>query len=1011
MITLGWYLLKVIICSGILTAYYFLALRNKAFHRWNRFFLLATVVLSLIVPLMKINIFQPAEDKGTVVQLLQTISYGDEAVVEYSRNNSFQLSTQTVTEGIYLLVVLVFLFVFFHSLYRINRLKRKNFQTYFDDISFINTNAKGTPFSFFKNIFWNDAIELQSKTGQHIFQHELAHVKERHSYDKVFMNIVLIFFWVNPFYWLLCKELYMIHEFIADKEALEDSDISAFAEMVLQSVYPGQNFALTNNFFYSPLKRRLLMLAKNKNPKVSYISRLLVLPVAAIVFFAFTLKVKKEAPNLYKGKTITVVIDAGHGGDDNGAVSSDGIKEKDITLSIAKKILQLNSNQNIKILLSRSDDESVDLKSRVEFAEKNNANAFVSIHVNASADKQLNGFSVLIDKKNSQQNMLLGSTMINHLKESYKTEDKIGTRTNGVWVLDHNVCPAALLNCGYLSNSSDEAFITNSANQDKIAQDILEAINAYASSEEGVITGSEPSLSSSVAADTVPAPPPPGLPPHYFESKALFVVDGKISTNKKAKEIDPKNIEKIYFLKGQKARQKFGEKGKDGVIEITTKNHVPGNAIIIIDGKQSTKDELNKIPPAKIESVRVFKGESAIKKYGDKAKEGAILIVTKKNQTPFSVKDSIPDKVFTKVQVEASFPGGQQAWQKYIAKVITDSISKFTKTDYGTCVVRFIVNVDGTVSDVVATTMKGSELAKITISAIKNGPKWIPASQNGKAVAAYRLQPVTLKSPDKKSNSASSATNEDAGKVFVKADKPAEFPGGPAAWSRYISRKIIDSMKAFTDKDYGTCVVRFIVGVNGSVSDVMAITMKGTKLAEVAVNAIKHGPEWIPAQQNGHPVNSFREQPVTLQNSHPSNSTPKSVSETNSEQEKPMAVFTKLQKPASFPGGNTAWLKYITGVIQKNANALTADKESQGRCEVKFIVDKDGSVSDVKAITKQDSKLAEVAFNAIANGPRWVPGMQNGRVVNSFVTVPVAFVMNDELAIQTRNVRLLSVHQ
>ncbi|MGN6539559.1 MAG: hypothetical protein ACTHKY_02000, partial [Ginsengibacter sp.] len=86
MITLAWYLLKVTICSGILCGYYFLALRNKVFHRWNRFYLLAAVVISLLAPIIKIDIFQKNEDQGTVVQMLQTISYGDEAVIEYNRN-------------------------------------------------------------------------------------------------------------------------------------------------------------------------------------------------------------------------------------------------------------------------------------------------------------------------------------------------------------------------------------------------------------------------------------------------------------------------------------------------------------------------------------------------------------------------------------------------------------------------------------------------------------------------------------------------------------------------------------------------------------------------------------------------------------------------------------------------------------------------------------------------------------------------------------------------------------
>src|SRR5450432_3396198 len=103
MITLAWYLLKVIMCSGILCGYYYAALRNKIFHRWNRFYLLASIALALVVPLMKINIFQKADaDKGTVVRMLQTINNGDEIIIEYSRNSALQLSSENIIAGGYL---------------------------------------------------------------------------------------------------------------------------------------------------------------------------------------------------------------------------------------------------------------------------------------------------------------------------------------------------------------------------------------------------------------------------------------------------------------------------------------------------------------------------------------------------------------------------------------------------------------------------------------------------------------------------------------------------------------------------------------------------------------------------------------------------------------------------------------------------------------------------------------------------------------------------------------------
>lgn len=107
------------------------------------------------------------------------------------------------------------------------------------------------------------------------------------------------------------------------------------------------------------------------------------------------------------------------------------------------------------------------------------------------------------------------------------------------------------------------------------------------------------------------------------------------------------------------------------------------------------------------------------------------------------------DSVFGKVEVEASFPGGPSAWTKYITQNIEKNLDDFTSKDYGTCIVRFIVDKHGKISDVMATTMKKSKLAKVTIKAIVKGPDWIPAQQNGKPVNAYRLQPITLSAPGK----------------------------------------------------------------------------------------------------------------------------------------------------------------------------------------------------------------------------------------------------------------------
>ena len=106
-----------------------------------------------------------------------------------------------------------------------------------------------------------------------------------------------------------------------------------------------------------------------------------------------------------------------------------------------------------------------------------------------------------------------------------------------------------------------------------------------------------------------------------------------------------------------------------------------------------------------------------------------------------------PDKVFYKVEVEASFPGGLPAWSRYISSAIESHIDEFRKEDYGTCVIKFIVDTSGKVHDIIAASGCGKHISRVAVDAIKNGPKWIPAKQNGRLVNAYRIQPITLQNP------------------------------------------------------------------------------------------------------------------------------------------------------------------------------------------------------------------------------------------------------------------------
>jgi hypothetical protein len=162
------------------------------------------------------------------------------------------------------------------------------------------------------------------------------------------------------------------------------------------------------------------------------------------------------------------------------------------------------------------------------------------------------------------------------------------------------------------------------------------------------------------------------------------------------------------------------------------------DSIIYSDGTRKAESSYSYYPGGKLLSLSIYKNDSLVKlaNYDENGKE-----------LPTPNHEDL-DKVFTKAEVEAAFPGGPAAWSSYISRAIMLHVDEFKQSDYGTCIIRFIVDKNGTVHDVAVINSCGNLLGKIGVDAIKNGPKWIPAQQNGHYVNAYRLQPITLQNPD-----------------------------------------------------------------------------------------------------------------------------------------------------------------------------------------------------------------------------------------------------------------------
>ena len=650
MTALFYYILKVVVCSGILYSYYHFALRNKVFHAWNRFYLLAMIPFSILLPLLEMNIIAPADNGTKIVSAMRIVAGADEYVLDVEKNSGISWSTELVSLSIYLLVSLIITVVFTIGLVRLIKMIRKYSPVLLENFYFLNTQEPGTPFSFFRYLVWNQEIPLNTENGRRILEHELVHIREKHSWDKIFIHFILIFFWINPFFWLVRQEMTMIHEFIADRKAVGNGDTEAFAKLILASSFPSHSSFLTQSFFQSSIKRRLAMISKKNNPLVAYVSRLMMIPVVFVMIFAFAVqseptwaKDSASVPDL--GQKYTVVLDAGHGGEDAGAINGN-VKEKELSLMLAKMVKELNVNPDIELVLTRSSDQTTALQDRVKMASDKNAQLFLSLHIASAPSPDQKGITAFISSRDltrHEQNVRFASLLLNNLSTVYSVDKKIKQRENqGVWVLDKNVCPAVILECGYLSNTDDRNYISSKANQEKIAKQILRSIEDYFS--KAVLI--QPSAASvQVVNDTTPklkskekTPPAKkevevtGYSIKKDDGTLKYFVDGKEVNAAVANSINTDNIASVNVTKN----------GTENTINIVTRNidasnkktilTLPKSAppLYILNGTEISEEEMKLIDPNKIESIDVLKDKSAESIYGEKGKNGVVVITLKK---------------------------------------------------------------------------------------------------------------------------------------------------------------------------------------------------------------------------------------------------------------------------------------------------------------------------------------------------------------------------------------------
>ena len=279
------YLLKSVIWLTGFTLIYFVFLRNERFFRLKRYYLVAGILVSFIFPLFTFHyqVEIPAPEftyQGIVPSDSATVS----AVQRNLENKSFDISY------FFLLLYLAGIFFFvLKSVRNTNMLLKTIKKTkidYFNKAKLVRTPEFSGSFSFFNYVFINPSVD--EKELDVIMNHELVHVNEKHWLDLILIEILRLVQWINPFVWFYTRFIKQNHEHIADEMMLQQTTNPAVYKAVLvNQLFDSRVISLTNSFNYSLNKQRFDMMKKIVTSPYRKMKMLLVLPVFAIVFYAF----------------------------------------------------------------------------------------------------------------------------------------------------------------------------------------------------------------------------------------------------------------------------------------------------------------------------------------------------------------------------------------------------------------------------------------------------------------------------------------------------------------------------------------------------------------------------------------------------------------------------------------------------------------------------------------------------------------------------------------------------
>ena len=634
------YILKSAVCLAMFYLFYRLLLSKETFHRFNRMALLGVMLLSCLLPLVKVTVEQASPVNAQVMSmedLLLMYQWNSEAVVEEgSRPFHWQ-------EGLVLVYFVGLFFVIVRHLWSLGRMlyliRHSRCERLDNGIRLVVHRRKLAPFSWMRYIVISETDLKES--GHHILVHEMAHIHHHHSWDLLLTEACAWLQWFNPAIWLLKQELQNIHEYEADEEVLRQGiNAKEYQMLLIKKAVGARLYSIANSFNHSSLKKRITMMIRKKSNPWARAKYLYVLPLAAVTVAAFA------RPEISKP------LDE---------ISS--VKVNDLSA-----VLETYADKNVS-----NPAEKTKLKMKVVDEEGKPiiaATVLVANTTNGTLTDENGNFTLEVGSDQSIQVAYIGmSTVTMSVKDCLKKADQTIVLTESDTKKDVKVVASA----PQTVVSDDQTFSVVEqmpeypggmrAGLEFMARNLRYPTKAREAGKQGrVIVQFVVRKDGSLSDFKVLCPVDP-----WLDAEAIRVISTMPKWKPGMQDGKPVSVKftlpVTFMLEGTNNKPKAGDndvvvvgygvqKSEESVDVPTIKLHNPMDELsitgdfkidsvgsskasgvsplVIMDGLEVSDDVIKKLNPKKIQSVSVLKNEAATAKYGKKGKFGVILITTKR---------------------------------------------------------------------------------------------------------------------------------------------------------------------------------------------------------------------------------------------------------------------------------------------------------------------------------------------------------------------------------------------